>query len=145
MPGPTTTDANPEMNEPPPRTAAPELNPHKGASGLRRVLNATRHSLDGLAAAWRHEPAFRVEILLAIVLVPLALLLDVPGAGKAMMVASVWLVLVIELVNSAIEAAIDRISLERHLLAKRAKDLGSAAVMLSLANLAVVWGLVLFG
>ena len=76
-------------------------------------------------------------------LIPTALFLDVSGAGKAMMVASVVLVLVVELVNSAIEAAVDRISLERHRLSKRAKDLGSAAVFLSLANVAAVWTLVL--
>lgn len=119
--------------------------PHKGVTGLRRVLNATRNSADGLGAAWRHEAAFRQELLLAVVLVPVALLLDVPATGKALMIASVLLVLIVELLNSAVEAAIDRISLDRHQLAKRAKDLGSAAVMIALLNLAAVWGLVLFG
>jgi len=119
--------------------------PHKGTTGLRRVLNAARHSADGLGAAWRHEAAFRQEALLAAVLVPLALLLDVTAIGKALMIGSVLLVLIVELLNSGIEAAIDRISEEIHPLAKRAKDLGSAAVMLALANVAVVWALVLLG
>ncbi|TXL68370.1 diacylglycerol kinase [Zeimonas arvi] len=119
--------------------------PRKGATGLRRVLNATRNSADGLAAAWRHEAAFRQELLLAIALVPVALLLDVPGTGKALMIASILLVLIVELLNSAVEAAIDRISLDRHPLAKRAKDVGSAAVMIALLNVAAVWSLVLFG
>lgn len=126
-------------------TGEDAASPHKGATGLRRVLNATRNSADGLAAAWRHEAAFRQELLLAIALVPVALLLDVPGTGKALMIASILLVLIVELLNSAVEAAIDRISLDRHPLAKRAKDVGSAAVMIALLNVAAVWGLVLFG
>jgi diacylglycerol kinase (ATP) len=117
--------------------------PHKGATGLRRVLNATRYSLEGLAAAARHEAAFRQELLLAIVLVPLGLWLGNDGVERALLAGSVLLVLVVELLNSAVEAAVDRISPEHHPLAKRAKDLGSAAVMLSLAGAAVVWLLVL--
>lgn len=119
--------------------------PHKGATGLRRLINASRHSIDGLTAAWQNEAAFRQEALLAAVLVPLALVLGATPVDKALMIGSVFLVLIVEVLNSAIEAAIDRISLERHALAKRAKDLGSAAVMLSLANLAIVWALVLWG
>jgi diacylglycerol kinase (ATP) len=126
-------------------TRGDTVSPHKGATGLRRVLNATRNSTDGLSAAWRHESAFRQELLLAIVLVPVALLLDVSGTGKALMIGSVLLVLIVELLNSAVEAAIDRISLDRHPLAKRAKDVGSAAVMIALLNVAAVWGLVIFG
>ena len=122
-----------------------DANPYKRATGLRRVVNATRNSLDGLAAAWRNESAFRQEVAVACLLVPVALLLDLPAIGKALMIASVLLVLVVELINSAIEATVDRVSFERHELAKRAKDLGSAAVMLALAIVAVVWGLVLFG
>ncbi|MFP5412985.1 MAG: diacylglycerol kinase [Gammaproteobacteria bacterium] len=133
----------PEPRDTPP-TGGDAASPHKGATGLRRVLNAARNSADGVAAAWRHEAAFRQELLLAIVLVPVALLLDVPGTGKALMIASVLLVLIVELLNSAVEAAIDRISLDRHPLAKRAKDVGSAAVMIALLNVAAVWGLVLF-
>jgi diacylglycerol kinase (ATP) len=123
----------------------PRESPHKGKTGLRRVWNAMFYSIDGLRAAFRHEDAFRQEVWLAALLVPAAVLLPATGVGKALMVASVVLVLVVELLNSAIEATVDRISLEDHRLAKRAKDIGSAAVMLSLANVVAVWGLVLFG
>ena len=119
--------------------------PHKGKRGLVRIWNACGYSLAGLAAAYKHEDAFRQEVLLAVILIPLALFLSVSGLAKALMVASVLLVLVVELLNSAVEAAVDRISLENHLLAKRAKDIGSAAVMLSLINVVSVWALVLFG
>jgi len=117
--------------------------PFKAARGMRRLLNALRYSLQGLAAAFRHEEAFRLELLFAVVLVPAAFFVPAGGTARALMIASVLLVLVIELINSALEAAVDRISLENHLLAKRAKDLGSAAVFLSLANAAAVWLLVL--
>jgi len=119
--------------------------PHKGKTGLRRVWNAFHYSLAGLAAAYRHEDAFRQESLLAAVLVPLALFLPVAGIGKALMVASVLLVIIVELINSAVEATVDRISLENHRLAKRAKDIGSAAVLIALINVLVVWLLVLAG
>lgn len=130
-------------------TAAPAArtaeSPHKGKTGFTRLWNATTYSIAGLKAAFRHEDAFRQEVLLAAILIPAALLLPASGAGKAMMVASVLLVLVVELLNSAVEAAVDRISLANHTLAKRAKDIGSAAVMLALINVPVVWLLVLFG
>jgi len=119
--------------------------PHKGKTGLRRLWNACRYSAAGLAAAYRHEDAFRQESLLAAVLIPLALFLPASGIGRALMIASVLLVIIVELLNSAIEAAVDRISLEDHRLAKRAKDIGSAAVLISLINVAAVWALVLTG
>ena len=119
--------------------------PYKGKTGLRRIWNAMLYSFDGFAAALRHEDAFRQEVFLAIILIPCALYLPVSGAGKALMIASVLLVMVVELLNSGIEAVTDRVSLEDHALAKRAKDLGSAAVMLSLVNVPVVWLLVIFG
>jgi diacylglycerol kinase (ATP) len=119
--------------------------PHKGKTGLKRVLNAFLYSIDGLKAAYKHEDAFRQEVLLAVLLVPAALFTPASGTGKALMIASVLLVLVVELLNSAVEAAVDRVSLDHHRLSKRAKDIGSAAVMLSLVNVAVVWALVLFG
>jgi diacylglycerol kinase (ATP) len=103
------------------------------------------YSLAGLAAAFRHEAAFRLEVLLAAILIPLALLLPSSGLGKALLIAAVLLTLIVELVNAAVEAVVDRISLENHPLAKRAKDIGSAAVFMSLINLAAVWLLVLFG
>ena len=115
----------------------------QGATGLRRLANATRFSLSGLAAAARHEEAFRQELLLAAVLVPLGLYLGRDGTERALLAGSVLLVLIVELLNSALEAAVDRVSLEAHDLAKRAKDLGSAAVMLSLACAGVVWLIVL--
>jgi diacylglycerol kinase (ATP) len=117
--------------------------PHKGATGWRRLVDAARYSGAGLAAAARHEAAFRQELLLAAVLVPLGLWLGNGGIERALLAGSVLLVLVVELLNSAVEAAVDRVSLEDHELAKRAKDLGSAAVMISLLTLAVVWLLVL--
>jgi diacylglycerol kinase (ATP) len=124
-------------------TAPMEESPHKGKTGLVRMWNALFYSLAGLSAAFRHEDAFRMEILLAAILIPAALLLPVSGLGKAVMIAAVLLVLIVELLNSALEAAVDRISLENHLLAKRAKDIGSAAVFISLVNVLVVWVLVL--
>ena len=124
------------MNEP--------ASPFKGKTGLRRVLNAAGYSWAGVTAAFRHEDAFRQEVFLAIVLIPLALYLGETGIERALMSAAVLGVLIVELLNSAIEAAVDRISLEHHQLIKRAKDMGSAAVMLSLINVILVWGLVLF-
>lgn len=124
---------------------SPPESPHKGKTGLRRVWNALFYSIDGLRAAYRHEDAFRQEVLLAVLLIPAACFVPVSGLGKAMLIGSVLLVLVVELLNSAVEATVDRISLENHRLAKRAKDIGSAAVLLSLANVTIVWGLVIFG
>lgn len=119
--------------------------PYKGKTGLRRLLNAFGYSMAGIKAAYKNEDAFRQEVLMAIVLIPLALYLGETGLEKAIMIASVLLVIMVELLNSSIEATVDRISLENHNLAKRAKDIGSAAVLISLVNLAVVWGLLLFG
>ena len=127
--------------------ASPSANresPYKGQTGLRRVWNAFRYSLSGLRAAYRNEDAFRKESLLAAILIPLALLLPTAALGKALMVASVLLVLVVELLNSAIEAAIDRISLDHHRLSKRAKDIGSAAVLVALVNVVATWSILLF-
>ncbi len=128
-----------------PETLVSEQSPFKGKTGVRRVLNALRYSMDGLRAAYTGEDAFRQEVLLAAALIPLALWLPVSGLGKALMIASVLLVLAVELINSAIEAVVDRVSLDRHTLSKRAKDLGSAAVLLALINVAAVWGCVIFG
>lgn len=119
--------------------------PHKGRTGLKRVWNALFYSLDGLAAAFRHEDAFRQEVLLAAVLIPAAFFTPADGTGKALMIGAVLLVLVVELLNSAVEAVVDRASPEDHPLAKRAKDIGSAAVFISLVNVPVVWLLVLLG
>ena len=119
--------------------------PFKGKTGLTRVWNAFHYSMAGIAAAYRNEDAFRQEVWLAAVLLPLALWLPVGAIGKALMIGSVLLVIIVELVNSGLEAAVDRISLEHHHLAKRAKDIGSAAVFVALVNVVAVWSLVLLG
>lgn len=120
-----------------------EESPFKGRTGLVRLWNAVHYSLAGLKAAYRHEDAFRQEVHLAILLIPLTFLLPATNIGRALMIGSVLLVLIVELLNSAVEATVDRISLEHHRLAKRAKDIGSAAVLISLINVAIVWLLVL--
>ncbi len=117
--------------------------PFKGETGLRRLLSATRNSLAGFAAAVRHEDAFRQELALAVFFVPLGLFAGRTGAERALLAGSVLLILVVELLNSAIEATVDRISFENHRLAKRAKDIGSAAVLLTLGMAALTWLLVL--
>jgi diacylglycerol kinase (ATP) len=119
--------------------------PYKSKGGFKRIWNALFYSLDGFAAAFKYEDAFRLEVLLALILIPLAFSMHIGAIGKALMIASVLLVLIVELLNSAIEAITDRVSLENHVLAKRAKDFGSAAVMLSVINVVVVWLLVLMG
>jgi diacylglycerol kinase (ATP) len=121
------------------------MSPYKGKTGVKRLINAFGYSLSGLRSAFHHEDAFRQEVALAAVLVPAAFLLPVAATGRAVLLASVFLVLVVELLNSAVEAVVDRISLEDHELAKRAKDIGSAAVMLSLASMTLVWIVVLAG
>ena len=121
----------------------PSPSPHKSRGGLRRIRNAALYSRDGLRDAWRHEAAFRQELLLVAVLLPLGLYLGDNGIERALLVGSLLLILIVELLNSAVEAGVDRVSAEHHDLSKRAKDLGSAAVMLALANAAVVWGLTL--
>ena len=125
------------MNKSPPES------PYKGKTGLRRVWNALGYSINGFILAYRHESAFRQEVVLTLVLIPASFFLPASGTGHALMVGSVLLVLLVELLNSGIEATVDRISLEDHLLAKRAKDIGSAAVLVSLINVAVTWALVL--
>lgn len=117
--------------------------PFKGKTGLRRVMNAFGYSMAGLRAAYTCEDAFRQEVWLAVLLIPAALALPLGGIAKALMIGSVLLVLIVELLNSAIEAAVDRVSLENHRLAKRAKDIGSAAVLVALGNVASVWSCVL--
>ena len=119
--------------------------PFKGKTGVRRVWNALHYSLAGLRAAFSGEDAFRQEVLLAALLIPASFALPVGGVGRALMIASVLLVLIVELLNSAIEAAVDRVSLDRHHLSKRAKDIGSAAVLLALINVLLVWLCVLAG
>lgn len=129
----------------PKAATTPTKSPFKGKTGLVRVINAAGYSWAGLKAAFRHEDAFRQEVFLLAVLVPLALYLGDSGIERALLIGALLLVLIVELLNSAVEAAVDRISLDHHELIKRAKDMGSAAVMIALANVGVVWGLVLLG
>jgi diacylglycerol kinase (ATP) len=115
----------------------------KTQQGLRRIMAAFGYSMAGLKAAWQNEAAFREETVLAALLIPAALFMPTGPVGKALLIGSVFLVLVVELLNSAIETVVDHISLEQHPLAKRAKDMGSAAVWGSLINVLLVWGTVL--
>ena len=118
--------------------------PFKGKTGLRRLMNALGYSLEGFRAAFKHEDAFRQEVFLSLILIPLAFFLESEALHRILMIGSVFLVLIVELLNSAVEAVVDRVSIERHALAKRAKDIGSAAVFVALANVVMTWGLILF-
>ncbi|MBT8039622.1 MAG: diacylglycerol kinase [Gammaproteobacteria bacterium] len=115
-----------------------------GDSGLRHLINSTGYSLKGLASAWRHEAAFRQEVILVLVLLPLAFVVASDSTQWLLLVLPLLLLLTVELLNSAIECVVDRISDEIHTLSGRAKDLGSAAVMCSLLLVAVAWGAVLW-
>ncbi|MEE4253324.1 MAG: diacylglycerol kinase [Desulfuromusa sp.] len=109
-------------------------------TGIKRIILAVGYSFLGFKAALQHEAAFRQELLLAIILIPLAFWLDVAPLQRVLMVGSLFLVMIVELINSAIEAVVDRIGLEKHELSGRAKDLGSAAVLVSLFLLTYIWG-----
>lgn len=113
--------------------------PFKGKTGITRLINAFGYSMEGLKAAYKNEDAFRQEVRMALVMIPLAFYFGHTPVERAIMIASVLLVVIVELLNSSVEATVDRISLDHHLLAKRAKDIGSAAVLISLVNMAVVW------
>ena len=117
--------------------------PYKGKTGLRRLVNAFGYSIAGTLAAFKHEDAFRQEVVLAVVLTPVALYFGETAIHQALMISSLLFIIVVELLNSSIEATVDRISVKRHKLAKRAKDIGSAAVFFSLINAAVIWFLLL--
>ena len=119
-------------------------NPHKGNRGLTRAIHATKNSWNGLIFAYQEESAFRQELVLLVLLTPVALLLPVSVLEKALMISALMMVLAIELLNSSVEAAIDRISFEHHDLSKRAKDFGSAAVMLALLIAFIIWAAVMF-
>ena len=116
--------------------------PFKSERGLRRLFNALLNSLSGLRLAFRHESAFRQDVALAGVLIPLACFVEVSAAERALLFGSVLLLLRVELLNSSVEAAVDRIGFDTHRLSKRAKDLGSAAVLIALVLVATTWGLV---
>jgi len=120
-------------------------NPHKnaselkGKSGIRRLINATRYSWQGYKAAWKTEEAFRQEAILAMIMIPVAVFLPVELVEKLLMISTVVLVVIVEIINSAIEAAIDRFGNEIHPLSGKAKDLGSGAVLLALFLCGGVW------
>lgn len=112
--------------------------------GLNHVVKAMGYSMQGLRAAWQFEEAFRLELFAMIIMLPAALWLGGNGIERALLVGSLLLVLVVELINSAIEAVVDRVGIEHHTLAGRAKDIGSAAVFMALMNVAAVWGFILY-
>lgn len=114
-------------------------NPHKGRTGIDRVIRATGYSIEGLTTAYRHESAFRQEFWLAVVMLPFAPFLGRGWVEISLLAGTVMLVLIVEILNSAIEAVVDRISFDIHDLSKRAKDFGSAAVFLSLVLCGGVW------
>ena len=121
-----------------------EDNPHKGNKGLTRAFRAAVNSWNGLIYAYKEESAFRQELALGLILIPLAIFLPVSPIEKILLIASVVLVLIVELLNSSVEAAIDRISFEVHDLSKRAKDFGSAAVMLALLVCFMTWAVIVW-
>jgi diacylglycerol kinase (ATP) len=116
-------------------------NPHKHRPGIMHAWRATGIALLGLRAAWVHEDAFRQEVVVALIAIPVALLSNASLTGRAMLVGSIFLVLIVELLNSALEAAVDHASMELHPLARRAKDIASAAVFVSIVNALLIWGL----
>jgi diacylglycerol kinase (ATP) len=118
------------------------FNPYKGNRGLTRAWHAMKNSLAGFQVAIREESAFRQELTLAAILIPCGVLVPVDPVSRVLLIGSVLLVLIVELLNSSVEAAIDRISLERHELSRRAKDLGSAAVMVALGMCLMTWVLI---
>jgi diacylglycerol kinase (ATP) len=115
-----------------------------GKTGIARIIAASGYSWQGFCAAYRHEAAFRQELWLAVLLTPVALLLGDNGIEYALLIGSLLLVLMVELLNSAVEAVVDRVGHEQHKLAGRAKDIGSAAVFVALVNVAAIWLFVLF-
>ena len=119
-----------------------DQNPHKGNRGLTRAWHAAKNSWCGLVYAFMEESAFRQELTLFVILTPIAIALPINLLEKSLLISSLMMVLVIELLNSSVEAAIDRISFDHHDLSKRAKDFGSAAVMLALFVAALLWAAV---
>lgn len=116
----------------------------QGTNGLKRLIKAFSNSLQGIRAAFKNEAAFRQEVFLSFILVPLGLWLGDNGLERAVLVGSLFLVMITELINSGIEAVVDRVGVEHHELSGRAKDVGSAAVLIALINVTVVWILILF-
>lgn len=113
--------------------------PFKGNTGIKRIWNAFHYSLAGLISAYEHESAFRQELAMGLPLIFIAIILPINSIAKALMISAVFLVLIVELLNSGIEAIVDRVSLEHHELSKRAKDVGSAAVRQCLSVWSIAW------
>ena len=115
-----------------------------GATGIQRIVNATGYSMRGLTAAFKHESAFRQELALCAALTPLAIYLGKTNVERSILIGSLLLVLIVELLNSSIEAIVDRVGHEHNTLSGQAKDMGSAAVFVSLANVVIIWGIIIF-
>jgi len=115
-----------------------------GTKGLKHILQAGGYSMKGLKAAIAHEEAFRIELMAMVVMVPLAIWLGQSAVEYALLIGSLLLVLVVELINSALEAVVDRVGVEHHELSGRAKDIGSAAVFVALMNVLLIWGVILY-
>ncbi|GAA5648322.1 diacylglycerol kinase [Vibrio proteolyticus NBRC 13287] len=116
----------------------------KAPQGFKRLVNATKYSYQGIKAAFKNEAAFREEVLLSVIMIPTALLLDVTGVERVLLIGTVLLVMVVELLNSAVEAVVDRIGPEHHELAGRAKDMGSAAVLITMLITGYTWLQIIF-
>ncbi|CAM0716392.1 diacylglycerol kinase [Acinetobacter baumannii] len=119
--------------------------PYKGKSGLKRILNATSYSISGFKAAYQNEAAFRQIVLINLVLIPVSFFLDDTRGEHALMIIVCLFAIIVELFNSAIEAVVDRVSLEKHQLSKNAKDMGSAAQFVALSIIVATWLIILFG
>ncbi|MGQ1208924.1 diacylglycerol kinase [Acinetobacter baumannii] len=119
--------------------------PYKGKSGLKRILNATSYSISGFKAAYQNEAAFRQIVLINLVLIPVSFFLDVTRGEHALMIIVCLFAIIVELFNSAVEAVVDRVSLEKHQLSKNAKDMGSAAQFVALSIIVATWLIILFG
>ncbi len=115
-----------------------------GATGIKRVIDATGYSMKGLKAAWQHEAAFRQEIVLMALLTAVTFFLPVTKLEQVVMIGSLFIVVIVELLNSAVEAVVDRVGSEYHELSGRAKDIGSAAVFVAMTLVTITWGLILF-
>lgn len=119
--------------------------PYKGKSGLKRILNATGYSISGFKAAYKNEAAFRQIVLINIILIPVSFFLDVSRSEHVLLIIVCLFAMIVELFNSAIEAVVDRVSLEKHQLSKNAKDMGSAAQFVALSIIAITWLIILLG
>ncbi|UGQ27079.1 diacylglycerol kinase [Acinetobacter calcoaceticus] len=119
--------------------------PYKGKSGLKRILNATGYSISGFKAAYKNEAAFRQIVLINLILIPISFFLDVTHSEHVLLIIVCLFAMIVELFNSAIEAVVDRVSLEKHQLSKNAKDMGSAAQFVALSIIAITWLFILLG